>query len=69
MKTCVEIKSLDDLIWHINYKMDLSITDLEINYYLFDDRISWNTHIVTGFFMDLSTRFPVGFLNRKPDWI
>lgn len=51
MKTVVELESKDDLTKlihsHYNGCGEDTIGDIKIEWYAFDDRIGWDTHIVT----------------------
>ena len=66
METVQEINSFEQLMsvavgdWHINP------IKIEIKPYIYDKRIDWDTHMVI--IHDGNTGYPIGFLNRKPDW-
>ena len=51
MAEVVEVENLEDLIKHLNvkYKFNtrIEIENIAIKPYGYDDRIKWNTHIVT----------------------
>lgn len=66
METVIEIKSFEQLIvltigdWLINP------IKIEIKPYVYDNRINWDTHLVV--IQEEDTCYPIGYLNRKPDW-
>jgi hypothetical protein len=73
MQTIMEIKSLEHLMTHIEsiWDWEVPIIGLEIKKYVYDDRIGWDTYmaIMTIKYNDENQTFPIGFLNRKPEWI
>lgn len=68
MKTAVPINSFSELIDHIGQEMDMSLVKIFVNKYIYDERINWDTHIVTGVFRHYPLKVPIGFFNKKPMW-
>jgi hypothetical protein len=70
MQTMREIYSFESLIMMINCEWDFMPVAIRVSPYVYDDRINWDTHIVTAKFKGLedSGFMPVGFLNRDPGW-
>ena len=73
MKTVTEINSLEHLMTHIesDWGFDIPILGLSFKKYAYDDRINWDTYMVimTVKHNNEKQTFPIGFLNRKPEWI
>jgi hypothetical protein len=70
METIIEIRSFDHLLSHIRSHWDVPISHLNIVPYCFDDRIGWDTHMVQAALgTDPIILYPIGFLNRHPNWI
>lgn len=71
MATVIEIESYDHLIAHILlHYSELTFIGLQVEPYVFDTRIGWDTHIVRGVLgVDPVICYPVGFLNRRPPWL
>ena len=67
MKTIVVIQSLVDLVLIISKKVE-NLTGIKIRHYCQDERIGWDTYIVL-IEDDYTGIHPIGFLNRKPDWL
>lgn len=70
MKTVRQIDSFEFLIWLINHDWDFRPIAIKVSPYVYDERIHWDTHIVSARFKGLENDgfMPVGFLNRKPEW-
>lgn len=70
METVVEVDSLKDLENWLNKIKDIyNIENLKINWYTYDDRVDWDTYIVTGEFRyginDTKQRMVLGFTNGE----
>ena len=65
-----EIYSFEALIMMINCEWDFEPVAIRVEKYVYDERIDWDTYIVTAKFKGLADSgfMPVGFLNRAPDW-
>lgn len=70
MKTMREISSFQSLKMMIECEWDFEPVAIKISPYVYDDRIKWDTHIVSATFkgLDESGFMPVGFLSRMPEW-
>ncbi len=70
MKTVIAIHSYQQLIEHIEEHWDFYPMTIKIMPYVYDDRIHWDTHIVSAHFKGIEKQgfMPVGFLNRNPEW-
>lgn len=65
MSTVVELPAtLKALTDHVNESLSPKVTDLEVKPYVYDYRIDWDTHIVTGICSHSNLRYPVGFTNE-----
>ena len=68
MKTVVVINSREHMCQLIEAYSDMVISSLSIQTYCYDKRIDWDTHIVLAIYYGLETQFPIGFLNKEPNW-
>lgn len=70
MMTVRNVDSYEFLRWIIASYWDFIPIKIKIEPYVYDERIEWDTHIVSAQFKGLEDKgfMPVGFLNRKPDW-
>lgn len=69
METTIVIPSKASLDKYITKTMGIYITDIETEPYCYDDRIGWDTYLVTGAFNGNDRlRFTIGYLNRDPNW-
>ena len=68
MSTVIIIVSPSFLASHITSIMDLKFKTINIQPYCYDERIDWDTYLVTGTVIGMDWEVPIGFLNRKPDW-
>ena len=70
MRTMREIFSESSLFLMIQCEWEFEPIALKVTPYIYDDRIKWDTHIVTAKFKGLESSgfMPVGFLNRDPQW-
>lgn len=67
LETVVEIESQAHLLEHINANWSVPINKVDIKFYIKDVRLDWDTYLVSsGVFPQAF--YPIGFLNRKPDW-
>jgi len=48
MSTVIEVDSLSDIYAHEKLSFPKIANNLAIEYYCYDDRIGWETHIVTS---------------------
>jgi hypothetical protein len=73
METVTEINSIEHLTMYIESTWDWEapIVGFKFKKYVYDDRIEWDTYMVimTIKYNDENQTFPIGFLNRKPDWM
>lgn len=70
METVTEIESFEELIMLITSSWDVQPTRITIEPYMFDERIGWDTQLVRVVLAGetANVSYPVGYLNRKPDW-
>ncbi len=70
MNTIREIPNYEFLEWLIRYTSCIPAIDgISINYYCYDERIDWDTYIVSADYKSNDRiSYPVGFLNKKPTW-
>jgi hypothetical protein len=66
MQTLKVIDSFEHLLLMITSYWGMPFTNLTIKPYIYDERIKWDTQIVM--IHEDDKHYPVGFLNRKPDW-
>ncbi len=69
MKTVAIVYSRDHLMEMIRLKLDMNILDIKFDEYIHDPRINWDTWIVLGKTEGSTYHYPIGFLNREPDWL
>lgn len=70
MKEVVEVANLDELKAHLKKEWNMNVEDVKIEYYTYDERIKWDTYLVTVDFLTWRRRgkpvwVPVGFINEK----
>ena len=67
METVTEVSSMKELICVVEKQFDAKVVDLNIEFYGHDDRINWDSHIVTAKFdkegYGRHSYYPVGFTN------
>ena len=68
LKTVIEIHSFEQLLLHIVSEMDMELSSISYEPYVYDERIGWDTQIVTGHFKGFPVNVPIGFLNKQPTW-